>query len=170
LRYGISENNTLFSRAQKSVQKDLGEKAPAVFSGIGPTIEAQKKVLVVDDDPVIVEVLTMMLEGRGYAVCSAASGAEAIRMVRAENPDMLLVDVSLPADAASGDTALWDGFQITRFLRHVSAKRIPAIIMSASDKADYKKYAAMVGAEAFLSKPISSAKLFQSIESALTAR
>jgi CheY-like chemotaxis protein len=155
------------SRELKSVQADLSETAPTAGAGIGPLIEARKKILVVDDDPVTVRALTIALNGEGYAVYSAVNGSEAISVVHEESPDMLLVDVCLPPDVTSGGAAPWDGFQVTRLLQHISGKKIPAIIISATDKADYKKYAAMIGAETFMAKPLSSATLFQSIESAL---
>jgi two-component system OmpR family response regulator len=143
------------------------ETASTVVTGISPSSEAQKKILVVDDDPVTVKALTIALNGQGYAVYSAINGSEAVNLVHEEHPDMLLVDVCLPPDVTLGGAAPWDGFQVTRWLQHVSAKKMPAIIISATDKADYKKYAAMIGAEAFMAKPLSHDVLFQSIESAL---
>jgi CheY-like chemotaxis protein len=155
------------SRELKSVQVDLGAPAPTAVIGIGPSIEERKKILVIDDDPVTVKALTIALNGKGYAVYSAFNGSEAIRVVREENPDMLLVDVGLPADGALGGEAPWDGFQVTRWLQHLTAKKIPTIIISASDKADYRKYAAMIGAEGFMPKPLNPLLLFQAIELAL---
>jgi len=145
----------------------LRESVPVGANRIGPSPKPQSKILVIDDDPVTVKALTAVLNRKGYSVCSAINGSEAIRVVREENPDMLLVDVSLAPDPDYVDTVLWDGFQTTRWLRHISAKKIPAIMMSATDKAEYKKYAAMIGAETFLTKPLSDAILYRSIESAL---
>lgn len=160
----------MFSSELKSAQGDFSEAAPTAVTGIGSSSEGQKKILVIDDDPVTVMALTVALTGQGYAVCSAVNGSEAISVVHEEHPDMLLVDVCLPPDVTLGGAAPWDGFQVTRWLQHNSAKKIPAIIMSATDKADYKKYAAMIGAESFMAKPLSSALLFQSIESALAGQ
>jgi DNA-binding response OmpR family regulator len=148
-------------REQKPVQNGLGATAPGV--------DTRKKILVIDDDPVAMKALTMALNGKGYAVTSARDGSEAISAVRDEIPDMLLVDVNLePHDAFDG-AAIWDGFQVTRWLRHVTAKNIPAIMISATDNADYKTYAAKIGAESFMAKPISNAALFQSIEARLAS-
>lgn len=149
---------------------DLSEKAPVAGVGNSPSIEGLKKILVVDDDPVTVKALTIVLNSGGYAVYSAVNGSEAASVVCVENPDMLLVDVGLPPDVTSGGTGPWDGFQVARWLQHLSAKTIPAIIISATDKADYKKYAAMIGAAAFMAKPLNNVTLFQSIESALAGQ
>lgn len=150
------------ARELKPIQNGLGGTAPK-------EVEAQKKILVIDDDPVTLKALTMSLTGKGYAVTSARDGAEAISAVRDNIPDMLLVDVNLePHDAFDG-AAIWDGFQVTRWLRHVTAKNIPAIMISATDKAEYKTYAAKIGAESFMAKPISNATLLQSIEARLAS-
>jgi CheY-like chemotaxis protein len=148
------------SHEQSPVQNAPGEITPK-------SAEPQKKILVIDDDPVTVKVLTAALSSNGYAVYSARDGAEAIGIARDDTPDMLLVDVNLEPHDAFGGAANFDGFQVTRWLRHMTAKDIPAIMISASDKADYRKYAAKIGAETFLAKPISNAALLQSIEARL---
>lgn len=159
LQFGrrMSEHHSMSSRELKPVQKTLGETAPK-------DAETQKKILVIDDDPVTVKALTLALTSQGYAVFSARDGSEAISVVRDDVPDMLLVDVNLEPTEGIDGAALWDGFQVTRWLRHVTATKIPAIIMSTSDKPDYRTYAAKIGAETFMAKPISKAALLQSIE------
>jgi DNA-binding response OmpR family regulator len=156
----MSEHRIMSAREQKLVQNGPGETAPI-------KAETQKKILVVDDDPVTVKALTLALTSKGYAVSSASDGSQAIGIVRDETPDMLLVDVNLEPHDAFGGAALFDGFQVTRWLRHVTAKQIPAIIISATDKADYRTYAAKIGAETFMAKPISNAALLQAIEAGL---
>lgn len=149
------------SREYKPAQNGSGETSP--------TDVVQKKILVIDDDPVALKALTMALTGKGYAVSSARDGAEAIGAVRDNIPDMLLVDVNLePQDAFDG-AAIWDGFQVTRWLRHLTARKIPAIMISATDKEEYRAYSAKIGAETFMAKPISNAALFQTIDARLTA-
>lgn len=132
--------------------------------------EARKKILVVDDDPVIVKTLTLTLNARGYDVLFAADAAEAIGKMRDEKPDMLLVDVTLPPDCASGGVVPWNGFQITQWLHRMSTTKIPTIIISGTDKPEYKAKAAAVGAEAFMTKPLDNALLLGSIASALANR
>jgi CheY-like chemotaxis protein len=150
----------MISREQKSAPDASDETAPLA-------VDNRKKILVVEDDPLTVKVLTRTLNSEGYAVYSARNGSEAIGVVRDQNPDMLLVDVSLSADDAFGAAGAWDGFQVTRWLRHVSRKKIPAIIMSAADKPEYRECAEMIGARTFMAKPLCNAMLFHSIEAAL---
>jgi CheY-like chemotaxis protein len=154
-------------RERESDQDHFSKTAGDAVTRPKPLAGAAKKILVIDDDPVTVKALTAVLRGSGYAVYSALEGSEAIRLAREEKPDMLLVDVNLPPDVGSPGTAPWDGFQVTRWLQHVSARKIPTIIFSATNRADYKKYAAMVGAEEFMTKPLNSALLLQSIQLAL---
>jgi CheY-like chemotaxis protein len=154
------ENVGMVSRERNSAQDGSGEMPPAA-------IDTRKKILVIDDDPVTVKALTQSLSGRGFAVYSASDGSAAIGVMRDEIPDMLLVDVNLSTEDVFGAAGPWDGFQVTRWLRYASARDVPAIIISGSDKEDYKKYAEMIDAEAFMVKPLSNARLFESIESAL---
>src|SRR5579864_8876209 len=78
--------------------------------------ERPKKILVIDDDPVILLALSNALKSGGYQVVTAADGGEAISQVRDERPDMLLVDVCLPLDMVGCGALGWDGFQIARWI------------------------------------------------------
>jgi len=125
----------------------------------------RKKILVVEDDPVVAKTLSMTLNARGYEVVIAPGSCEAIKLAREQNPDMMLVDVGLQPEL--GGARLSDGFQVTQWLHHTNARKIPSIIISGSNKPAYKRQAESVGAEAFLAKPIDNAALVESIESAL---
>jgi twitching motility two-component system response regulator PilH len=127
----------------------------------------RKKVLVVDDDPVVVKTLWLKLNARGYHVLCASDAAQAIKLVREQDPDILLVDVGLPPDIAMGGANLTDGFQVTRWLQLANTRKIPSIIISGSDKPTYRRQAAAVGADGFLPKPINEDALMDSIECAL---
>ncbi|HEX4263190.1 MAG TPA: response regulator [Verrucomicrobiae bacterium] len=155
----------LFRR--KKVAQVAPVPVPATKTESQEAGEARKRILVVDDDPIIVKTLTLTLNARGYDVLSAGDAAEAIGKMRDEKPDMLLVDVSLPADCASGGVVPWNGFQITQWLQRMSTAKIPTIIISGTDKPEYKAKAAAVGAEAFMAKPLDNAMLLGSIASAL---
>ena len=124
-----------------------------------------RKILVIDDDPVTVKTLSLTLNAKGFKVLVAADGAQAISVIREENPDMMLVDVGLAPDL--GGARLCDGFQVTRWLQRTNARKIPAIIISGSDKPAYKQQAAAIGADGFMAKPINKDALLDSIESAL---
>jgi CheY-like chemotaxis protein len=57
-----------------------------------------KKILVIDDDPVIVRYLQALLEDNGYAVCTASSSMEGLQRVRTEKPDLITLDLQMPGD------------------------------------------------------------------------
>ncbi len=82
-----------------------------------------KKILIVDDEPGIRMVLSLKLEGKGYAVLTAQDGAEAVQMARQENPDLILLDVNMP---------VMDGSQAAAELRNdETTKAIPIIFLTA---------------------------------------
>src|SRR5438105_2044489 len=66
-----------------------------------------KKVLVVDDNKVILKTLSLKLSANGYAIVTAEDGAAAVRAVRSEKPDLILLDVSFPPDVAHGGGVPW---------------------------------------------------------------
>jgi len=131
---------------------------------INPNVP-RKKVLVVEDDPVVAKTLSMTLNARGYEVVHAADSCEAIKQVREQNPDLMLVDVGLQPDL--GGARLCDGFQVTQWLQRANPRKIPSIIISGSNKPSYKRQAESIGAQAFLAKPLDNAVLVESIKSAL---
>jgi CheY-like chemotaxis protein len=157
-------------------RKKVVEVAPVPGSAADTKTASQntgaprKKILVVDDDPIMVKTLSLTLNARGYNVLSAADGSEAISVVRREKPDMLLVDVCLPPDVASGGVMPWNGFQITRWLQRMNNGKIPALIISGADKPEYKLQAVAAGADGFMAKPINSTQLLSSVASALADR
>lgn len=157
----MDDNSMLFfSKKKKSV-----EFVPVVLPDLIDPDMPRKKVLVVDDDRVTLKALSLALTARGYDVLTAADASEAISVVRDQNPDIMLVDVGLPPDIAMGGANLADGFQLTRWLQRSHFRKIPAIIISASDKPAYQRQAAAVGADAFIAKPLSIELLVEAIES-----
>src|SRR5579863_885000 len=90
-----------------------------------------KKILVVDDNEIVIKTITLKLQGAGYRVIVAMDGSEAVRLARQENPDLILLDISFPADVGG---VPWDGFRIMEwFHRLESAKKIPIIVITGSE-------------------------------------
>ena len=101
--------------------------------------EPRRKVLVVDDDPVISKALSFKLSSWGYAPVMAADGSEAIAAMREERPGLVLMDVNFPPDVANGGVA-WDGFSLAGWLRTMGGGgRLAVIFMTASDPAHYQE-------------------------------
>jgi CheY-like chemotaxis protein len=128
-----------------------------------------KKILVVDDDAVILKTMSLKLASRGCAVVTARDASEAIAALRDEQPDLVILDISFPPDIANGGLVTWDGFQIMSWLRGlVEAGNIPFILITGGDPAQYKPRALAEGAVAFFHKPIEHDDLLRVVERAMS--
>ena len=127
-----------------------------------------KKILVVDDSPVILKALSMKLRANGYNVFTADEGGAAVSIVRREKPDVILLDISFPPDIAHGGGVPWDGFLIMEWLRRIDeAKNIPIIIITGGDPVKYKDRALAAGAVSFFHKPLDNDDLLNVIRKTL---
>lgn len=104
-----------------------------------------KKVLVVDDEPSIVTLLTFNLEKEGYEVTTASEGDKALQLALTEAFDFILLDVMLPG---------MDGFEITRQLRNQHIQT-PIILLTAKDETIDRVLGLEIGADDYVSKPFS---------------
>jgi CheY-like chemotaxis protein len=120
-----------------------------------PPAGQRRKILVVDDNPVIVKTLAFKLKTKGYDVCTALDGAAAVSAVRKERPDLILLDISFPPDVGHGGGVPWDGFLIMDWLHRMDeAKNTPIIVITGGDPAQYEKRSLAAGAAAFFHKPL----------------
>ncbi len=101
-----------------------------------------RTVLVVDDDPIIVKLLSMTLTVNNYNVITASNGEEGLREALKKKPDIILLDIMMP---------VMDGITMLEELRKESD--IPVIIISAFGSPDKVEKARRLGIECFLSKP-----------------
>ena len=128
---------------------------------------AKSKILVVDDNSIILKTVTMKLEAAGFEAISALDGAEAVAQVRKENPDLILLDISFPPDVTS---VQWDGFRIMEWLHRLdTAKKIPVIVITGSEDEKTKERAKSLGATALFLKPLEHDDLVKTIHSTLAA-
>jgi len=154
----------LFFKKKKAPEPPVMLTIPPKAEPVEPPDDGQprKKIMVVDDDPVVLKALEFTLRSKGYKVVTATDGSQAIGLMRDEEPDMMLVDVSFPNEMGQG----WDGFQIAQWIRQMNGK-LPTIVMSGADKPEYKQRATVVGAQAFMTKPIDNELLLGAIGKAL---
>src|SRR5437764_4449277 len=131
----------------------------------------RKKILVVDDSPIVLKALSMKLNANGYEVLTADDGAGAVSVARKERPDLILLDISFPPDVAHGGGVAWDGFLIIDWLRRLEeSKDVPIIVISGGDPAKYKQRALAKGAHSFFHKPIHHEELLGSIQQILAEK
>jgi CheY-like chemotaxis protein len=126
---------------------------------------APKKVLVVDDNEIILKTISLKLQGAGYRVVTALDGSEAVAAARKEAPDLVLLDISFPPDVGGVE---WDGFRIMEwFHRLESVKKTPVIIITGGEDSRNKERAVAAGAVAFFHKPIDHDDLLKVIRATL---
>jgi class 3 adenylate cyclase len=118
-----------------------------------------EKILVVDDTPVNVKLLADLLAVKGYAVVTAASGAEALAVVEKEQPALVLLDVMMPG---------MSGYDVCRKLRaNAATAMLPIVMVTALDPAQERVKGIDAGADDFLSKPINQPELLARVKSLL---
>ncbi|MDT7783783.1 MAG: two-component system, OmpR family, response regulator [Pseudonocardiales bacterium] len=103
------------------------------------------RLLVVEDEPSIRELLCASLRFAGFTVSSAATGGEALQAARVESPDLVLLDVMLPDR---------DGFEVVRRLRS-GGLRVPVLYLTARDSSDDRITGLTVGGDGYITKPFS---------------
>ncbi len=122
------------------------------------------KILVVDDDPDILDALTMILESSDYQVVTARDGIEGLAALKAEKPDLMILDLLMPE---------MDGFAVLRMLqdgRWSKYKQTPILILSSvREEASRRRYeletALQFDVDDYVEKPISPAILLGRVES-----
>ena len=120
-------------------------------------MSALAKVLVVDDLPQNVKLLADLLAVKGYAVVTAASGAEALVKVDAERPDLVLLDVMMPE---------MSGYEVCRKIRDNPATGIlPVVMVTSLDPGQERIKGLEAGADDFLSKPLNQPELLARVRS-----
>jgi CheY-like chemotaxis protein len=125
------------------------------------------RILVVDDDPDMRLAIASVLKSRSYQVIEASDGFEALRMLKDEKPDMMLLDLLMPG---------MDGFSVVRELESSQEKEYPdvpiLVISSVREEASHRRYELEMGrklaVDDYIEKPIEPFVLLQRIEKLLS--
>jgi DNA-binding response OmpR family regulator len=115
-----------------------------------------RTVLIVDDEPRIVEVARDYLEHAGFAVLTAADGPSALKTARSRKPDVIVLDLGLPG---------LDGLDVARTLRHESS--VPIVMLTARDDDLDRVLGLEIGADDYVTKPFSPRELVARIRAIL---
>lgn len=116
----------------------------------------ETKVLVVDDEPSIVELIRFNLVREGFKVTAAYSGGGLLDRIRAERPDLVILDIMLPGE---------DGLTICREIRKES--NLPIIMLTAKDSETDKVLGLELGADDYITKPFSPRELIARVRAVL---
>ena len=115
-----------------------------------------KKILVCDDEPQLVDLLKVRLEANNYNVITAIDGFEAIEKARNNNPDLIILDLMLPK---------LNGYKVCRMLKFDDKyKHIPIIMFTARASQEDKKTGRETGADAYITKPFEPKLLLDKIK------
>jgi DNA-binding response OmpR family regulator len=114
------------------------------------------KILVVEDEPALMDTLVYNLTGQGYKLLQADSGTLALKIAREQKPDLILLDIMLPG---------MDGFEVCRILRQESS--VPILMLTARDEVVDRVVGLEVGADDYLTKPFSMRELTARVKALL---
>jgi DNA-binding response OmpR family regulator len=128
---------------EKSPAKDEGRKSGG------------KRVLIVDDDPDIIESVRFPLEKKGYDVICARDGNQGLTMAEKDSPDLVILDMMMPKRS---------GFLVLEKLRRTHDVPIRVIMITANEGSRHKAYAEMLGVDDYIRKPFAMDRLVESVD------
>jgi CheY-like chemotaxis protein len=130
-----------------------------IISGRGKIINAEKKVLVVDDEVHILYVVSLKLRNAGYEVITAQDGREALELAQIESPDLLITDYQMP---------YLSGLELCRRLQRIPATRhIPALMLTARGFSVDPQAMLAAGIKLCLHKPFSPREVLTAVDGML---
>jgi DNA-binding response OmpR family regulator len=119
------------------------------------------RILVVDDDPAIRQLLTDVLEMDGYEVSLAVDGLAAVREVQAASPDFVILDVMMPG---------LDGFGVLSTVRALPGEPVPVLMLTAAAETDANARAWASGVDYYLAKPFTADSVLDLLDSVLAGQ
>lgn len=114
-----------------------------------------KKVLVIDDDPVVVKYLVSLLEDNGYQTCTAGDGLKAMNVLKAEKPDLITLDLEMPEE--------WGTRFYRKFKKDEELKNTPVLIISGMPS----RHLSVRDAVGYLAKPFDPEKVLELVKKAI---
>lgn len=113
-----------------------------------------KTILIVDDDPEIVESVKIALQSEGYTVFYARDGNQGLALAERENPDLIILDMMMPKRS---------GFLVLEKLRRTRRVPIRIIMVTANEGNRHKSYAETLGVDDYIRKPFAMDRLLDSV-------
>ncbi|MFN3653119.1 MAG: ATP-binding protein [Armatimonadota bacterium] len=119
-------------------------------------MSSERKILVADDSPMVVAMVSRMLRGAGYTVITASNGVEAVQSAYRDAPDLIVLDIFMPR---------MNGYQACRLLKADPAvAAIPVIILTGSESQGDEFWSLQTGADAFMTKNLDPSALLATVE------
>lgn len=118
-----------------------------------------ERILIVDDEPPIVELVAYNLQAAGFEVIAAKDGIEALDLLEKENPDLVLLDIMLPE---------LDGFSVCQRMRRTS--NVPIVMLTARGGETDKVWGLEIGADDYITKPFSPKEMVARVKAVLRRR
>jgi DNA-binding response OmpR family regulator len=147
--------------AQKKPRKAVSLATPDAFAG--PETAARpssgKRILLVDDDPEIIDSMRTVLESRGYQILVARDGNQGLAMAEGDGPDLVVLDMMMPKRS---------GFLVLEKLRRSSPNPVRVIMITANEGSRHKAYAEMLGVDDYIRKPFAMDRLLDSVDRLLS--
>ena len=111
----------------------------------------QKRIVVADDDPIVIKFLTAIFQDEGFEVATADDGEKALKVIEERRPDLVILDLVMPYH---------DGFEICQKIRSTPAtSTVPVIILSMKEREQDALRAFEVGADDYIRKPFNALEL-----------
>jgi CheY-like chemotaxis protein len=118
-------------------------------------MENNKTIMVVDDNPDIITIVRTILEGKGFNVLSASSGAECLEVLKNQKPDLIVLDIMMPE---------MDGLEVLTRLKAMSEfTNVPVVLLTAKVQYEDVLGGYKLGADYYITKPFTSTQLINGI-------
>jgi CheY-like chemotaxis protein len=142
-------------------ERGVGKRVPPKTSPAVGSSTREKKVLVADDNGIILKTVSKVLKSKNYITITAENGLEALRLASEEKPDLIITDLLMPK---------MDGITLIKKLKDQSSTReIPIMMLTAKDEVDSEVEGIDAGADDYLTKPVNAKRLLARV-SRLLAR
>jgi CheY-like chemotaxis protein len=149
----------IFQKSWNEIVDTARNEFPAEPVAKKGRVTPKKRILIVEDQAMIVGMLKMRLEANNYEVITAADGQEGLEKARKENPDLIILDIMLPK---------LNGYKVCQLLKaDPNYNEIPIIISSGRTPQEVGKVGKEVGADAYVSKPFEAEVLLSKIKELL---
>ncbi|MFM9060023.1 MAG: response regulator transcription factor [Planctomycetaceae bacterium] len=135
--------------ATKKPRKPVGKESEAAAGTAGG-----RRILLVDDDPEIVESMKAVLESCGHTVLVARDGNQGLVMAEKDAPDLVVLDMMMPKRS---------GFLVLEKLRRSNPTPVRVIMITANEGSRHKAYAEMLGVDDYIRKPFAMDRLLESV-------